>query len=317
MKSMQLGRREQVRIFSYIIDQGNDEADSTLNQMLVEMDGFGSDTNVVIFAATNRKDVLDDALTRPGRFDRNIQVTLPDIEARKMIFLVHLEKILCEDKPTLAKKLASLTPGFNGAEIRNVCNEAAINAARRDGEKVTYEDFEKAVERTLGGIETKSKNIDEIKKTVAIHECGHAILSWFLQYASPLMKLTIIPRSKGEFSFAQYHQKEDSLQTLEMLKDKMVFLLGGRIAEELFFDEVTNSAQNDFSEVFKVANNIVSNFGMGKRLYNQQFTTNRYGIKGFSDLTNEVIDSEIEELTIEAYDKARSLLIEHKDKIKR
>lgn len=206
------------------------------------MDGFGSDTNVVVFAATNRKDVLDDALTRPGRFDRNIQVTLPDIEAREKIFLVHLEKILSDDKPALAKRLASLTPGFNGAEIRNACNEAAINAVRRDGDIVTYQDFEKAVERSIGGIETKSKNIEEIKKIVAIHESGHAVLSWFLEHASPLMKLTIIPRSKGDFSFAQYHQKEDSLQTLEMLKDRMVFLLGGRIAEELYFGEVTNSA---------------------------------------------------------------------------
>lgn len=221
---------------------GSSEGDSTLNQLLVEMDGFGSDENVVVFAATNRKDVLDDALTRPGRFDRNIEVTLPDIEARKAIYMVHLEKILCDDKPSVAKRMASLSPGFSGADIRNVCNEAAIHAARREADIVTLYDFEMAIERTIGGLEKKVQTSDEEKRIVAVHESGHAVVSWFLEHASPLLKLTIIPRSKGSLGFAQYLPKENSLETEDALRDRIAFTLGGRVAEEIFFGEVTNGA---------------------------------------------------------------------------
>lgn len=224
------------------IGGGSSEGDSTLNQMLVEMDGFGSDENVVVFAATNRKDVLDEALTRPGRFDRNIDVTLPDIEARKAIYMVHLENILCEDKPGVAKRMASLSPGFSGADIRNVCNEAAIHAARREAEIVDTHDFEMAMERTIGGLEKKIQASSEERKIVAVHESGHAVVSWFLKYASPLLKLTIIPRSKGSLGFAQYLPKESSLETEEALRDRIAFTLGGRVAEEVFFGEVTNGA---------------------------------------------------------------------------
>lgn len=279
------------------------------------MDGFGSDENVVVFAATNRKDVLDDALTRPGRFDRNIEVTLPDIEARKAIYMVHLEKILCDDKPSVAKRMASLSPGFSGADIRNVCNEAAIHAARREADIVTLYDFEMAIERTIGGLEKKVQTSDEEKRIVAVHESGHAVVSWFLEHASPLLKLTIIPRSKGSLGFAQYLPKENSLETEDALRDRIAFTLGGRVAEEIFFGEVTNGAQDDFSKAYDMANSIVTKVGMSKKLYNLQLKTNQYGIKSYSDATNEIIDSEIEEITLQAYETAKKLAIEHKDKI--
>lgn len=294
---------------------GSSEGDSTLNQMLVEMDGFGSDQNVVIFAATNRKDVLDDALTRPGRFDRNINVTLPDIEARKAIYMVHLEKILCEDKPSIAKRMSSLSPGFSGADIRNVCNEAAIHAARREASSVEIHDFEMAIERTIGGLEKKIQTTEEEKKIVAVHESGHAVVSWFLEHASPLLKLTIIPRSKGSLGFAQYLPQENSLETEDMLRDRIAFTLGGRVAEEVFFNEVSNGAQDDFSKAYDIANSIVTKVGMSKKLYNLQLKTNEYGIKSYSNATNKIIDSEIEDITMKAYETAKKLVIEHKDKI--
>jgi AFG3 family protein len=280
--------------------------------MLVEMDGFGSDENVVVFAATNRKDILDDALTRPGRFDRNVDVTLPDIEARKAIYMVHLEKILCDDKESVAKRMSSLSPGFSGADIRNVCNEAAIHAARREADIVELYDFEMAIERTIGGLEKKIQSNEEERKIVAIHESGHAIVSWFLEHASPLLKLTIIPRSKGSLGFAQYLPKENSLETEEALKDRIAFTLGGRVAEEVFFGEVTNGAQDDFSKAYDMANSMVTKVGMSKKLYNLQLKTNQYGIKSYSDATNEIVDSEIEAITLEAYETALKLVKENK-----
>ena len=217
--------------------QGGGESDNTLNQLLVEMDGFGSDDNIVVFAATNRKDILDNALTRTGRFDRNIEFTNPDIKAREKIFLVHLEKILTEEpKEKIAKRMCSLTPGFTGADIRNVCNEAAINGARRGGDSVIMKDFELAIERVIGGLEKKTMMSDGEKRRVALHECGHAVVSWFLENAAPLLKLTVIPRSKGSLGFAQYLPKENSLETQQALKDRIAFTLGGRCAEEEFYD---------------------------------------------------------------------------------
>lgn len=186
---------------------GNDERDSTLNQLLVELDGFGTDAEVVVFAATNRKELLDPALTRTGRFDRAIDITLPDIEARKEIFMVHLAPLKLSDEKTIekyAKRLATLTPGFSGSDISNICNEAGIVAARKNRDSVTPKDFEEAVERVIGGLEQKRIVSDEERRTVAVHESGHAIAGWFLEGGAPLLKLTIIPRSKGSLGFAQY-----------------------------------------------------------------------------------------------------------------
>lgn len=294
---------------------GSSEMDSTLNQMLVEMDGFGSDENVVVFAATNRKDILDSALTRPGRFDRNIEVTLPDVEARTAIYKVHLESILAENKDEIAKRMASLSPGMSGADIRNVCNEAAISAARREADIVETSDFENAIERVIGGLEKKTSMSKEEKRIVAVHESGHAVVSWFLEYAAPLLKLTIIPRSKGSLGFAQYLQKENSLETKDALIDRIAFTLGGRCAEEAFFEDVTTGAQDDFSKAYQVADTMVTKVGMGEKLYNLRLETNQFGIKGYSDATAEIVDEEIERIVNEAYQKCKEIVEQHKDKI--
>ena len=283
--------------------------------MLVEMDGFGSDENLVVFAATNRKDILDDALTRPGRFDRNIDVSLPDLEARVAIYQVHLANILTEDKEKVAKRLASLSPGFSGAEIKNVCNEAAIHAARRDADIVENEDFEAAIERVIGGLEKKMSMSEEDKRVVAVHESGHAVVSWFLEHASPLLKLTIVPRTKGSLGFAQYLPKENSLETEQMLMDRLAFTLGGRCAEEVFFDDVTTGAQDDFVKAYDLADAMVTKVGMSKGLYNMQLKVNQYGIKDYSDGTNEIVDKEIENYIDGAYDRCKEIVEKHKDKI--
>lgn len=203
--------------------------------MLVEMDGFDQTANVIVFAATNQKDVLDPALTRPGRFDRLIEVGLPDIEGRKEIFMVHLKAITLDVKYEMeeyAKRLATLTPGFSGADIKNLCNEAAIIAARNDKKFVSMIDFELASERIIGGVEKKSTLITpETKRTVAYHECGHGVVSWFMEHASPLLKLTIIPRSKGALGFAQYLPNENQVYTRRQLEDQICVILGGRISE--------------------------------------------------------------------------------------
>ena len=296
---------------------GGSELDATLNQMLVEMDGFGTDENLVIFAATNRKDILDSALTRPGRFDRNIDVTLPDIEAREAIYNVHLEKILAKDKPKVAHRMASLSPGFSGADIRNVCNEAAIHAARRDGTSVEISDFEMAIERVIGGLEKKIKMPESERRIVAVHESGHAVASWFLEHASPLLKLTIIPRSKGSLGFAQYLPKESGLETYAALKDRIAFTLGGRVAEEVFFGDVTTGAQDDFQKAFDLAEAIVTKVGMSEKLYNLQLKTNEYGIKEFSEGTNEIVDEEIERIVMQAYDECKEIITQKKDLVEK
>mmetsp|Transcript_36671 Transcript_36671/g.32866 ORF Transcript_36671/g.32866 Transcript_36671/m.32866 type:complete len:260 (-) Transcript_36671:177-956(-) len=216
---------------------GNDERDNTLNQLLVEMDGFGTDSNVVVLAATNRSELLDNALTRPGRFDRSIDVQLPDIDGRKQIFMVHLKPLTLDpEKPMeeFAKRLATLTPGFSGADISNLCNEAAILAARKNKRFVSTDEFESAAERVMAGLEKKKIISEEERRTVAVHESGHAVVSWFLEGGAPLLKLTIIPRSKGSLGFAQYLPNESSLETKEELMDRICTILGGRCSEELF-----------------------------------------------------------------------------------
>ncbi len=244
---------------------GNDERDNTLNQLLVEMDGFGTDSQVVVIAATNRKELLDSALTRPGRFDRTIEVSLPDLDERKAIFLVHLKPLkLNLEKPIeeYAKRLATLSPGFTGADISNLCNEAGLIAARKNKESIDSIDFELASERVIAGLEKKKMLSEEERKTVAYHESGHAVVSWFLQGGSPLLKvnlalyylykiyikiylnnlkkLTIVPRSKGSLGFAQYLPNETSLESKEELIDRICCILGGRCSEEIFFNKVGN-----------------------------------------------------------------------------
>lgn len=239
---------------------GNDERDNTLNQLLVEMDGFTTEESVIILAATNRSDILDSALMRPGRFDRQIEVTNPNIDERTAIYKVHLKKIKLNMEKTrteYAKKLATLTPGFSGADISNVVNEAAIIAARENLNAVGLKNFEKATERVIGGIEKKSLMTTEERKRVAYHEAGHAVTGWFLEHSDPLLKVTIIPRSKGSLGFAQYLPNEVSLYGREQLLDMMKTALGGRIAEEIFYDSVTTGASDDINKVTRIAQGLV------------------------------------------------------------
>lgn len=268
----------------------NDERDSTLNQLLVEIDGFGTDDDVVLFAATNRKDILDPALTRSGRFDRSIQVNLPDIEGRLQIFLVHLRKLpLTEEQvEKFAKRLATVTPGFSGSEIANVCNEAAIICARSGRTQIEPSDFESAVDRVIAGLEMKRMKSKKNVEKVAIHESGHGVVGWFLKGGSPLIKLTIIPRSKGSLGYAQYLPTEESLKYEETLKDEIAVILGGRIAEEVFFGEVTTGAYDDLEKAYRNAEAIVLQYGMTDKLGLVQFPTNPYGLKAFSEETNQV-----------------------------
>ncbi|KAG0047512.1 AAA ATPase afg3 [Gryganskiella cystojenkinii] len=234
---------------------GNDERESTLNQLLVEMDGFGSNEHVVVLAGTNRPDVLDDALMRPGRFDRHIAIDRPDIKGRQDIFKVHLRPIKTEeDIPKLSQKLAALTPGFSGADIHNVCNEAALIAARHNKETVVESDFEAAIERVIVGLEKKSKVLSpEEKKTVAYHEAGHAVAGWYLEHADPLLKVSIIPRGVGALGYAQYLPKDQYLYSTQQLMDRMCMTLGGRVSEHIFFGVITTGAQDDLQKVTKMA----------------------------------------------------------------
>ena len=232
---------------------GNDERDNTLNQLLVEMDGFSTEESVIVLAATNRVDILDAAVLRPGRFDRQIEITSPTIKDRTEIFKVHLKKIKLNEEKTreeYARKMASLTPGFSGAEISNVCNEAAIIAARDNLEAVGIKEFEKAIERVIGGLEKKTIMTTEERKTIAYHEAGHAVAGWFLEFSNPLLKITIIPRSKGSLGFAQYLPDEISLYSKDQIIDMICTALAGRVAEELMFNgRVTTGAQDDIKKV--------------------------------------------------------------------
>ena len=233
---------------------GHSEQENTLNQLLVEMDGFSTQSNVIVMAATNRVDVLDPALLRPGRFDRQIFVGLPDIKGRASVFKVHLKPLKTElNKDEVAKKLAALTPGFSGADIANVSNEAALIAARDLSESITYKHFEAAIERVIAGMEKKTQVLQpEEKKTVAYHEAGHAVAGWFLEFAEPLLKVSIIPRGKG-LGYAQYLPRDAYLFTKEQLNDRMCMALGGRIAEMIFFNKLSTGAQDDLRKVTQLA----------------------------------------------------------------
>lgn len=233
------------------------------------MDGFSTDESVIILAATNRADILDKALLRPGRFDRQIEITLPTIKDREEIFKVHLKKIKLNKERTreeYARKMATLTPGFSGADIANVCNEAAIIAARHNEDSVGLKEFEIAVERIIGGLEQKKiLSVDE-RRTVAYHESGHAVTGWFLEHSNPLLKITIIPRSKGALGFAQYLPEEYSLYTKDQLLDMIKVALGGRVVEEMFFGRITTGASDDIKKVTNIAFSLVTVYGMSPKL---------------------------------------------------
>ncbi|CAO3607687.1 unnamed protein product [Cunninghamella echinulata] len=301
---------------------GNDERESTLNQLLVEMDGFNSDDHVVVLAGTNRPDVLDPALLRPGRFDRHITIDRPDIVGRAQIFKVHLKPIKTnENLEELSKKLAALTPGFSGADIHNVCNEAALIAARHNKDLVTNEDFEKAIERVIGGLEKKTRVLSPSeKKIVAYHEAGHAVVGWHLQYADPLLKVSIIPRGVAALGYAQYLPKDQYLYSENQLLDRMCMALGGRVAEQIFFNSITTGAQDDLQKVTKMAYAQVSTYGMNSKVgplsfydpqQEQQFQ------KPYSDETGSLIDNESRLLVTNAYDRTVNLLNEKKDEVEK
>lgn len=309
-----IGKKRSERLSS------NAESDATLNQLLVEMDGFGTDANVVVFAATNRKELLDPALTRPGRFDRAIEINLPDIDGRYQIFKIHLKPLKVADeaaKERFAKRLASLTPGFSGADIANICNEAAIQAVRSGKDIVEDIDFELAVERVIGGLETKRPMQREERRTVAIHECGHGVVSWFLEGAAPLLKLTIIPRSKGALGFAQYLPNEIPLETQQEMEDKITAVLAGRIAEEEFFRVVTTGAHDDLQKAYRIANAIVTKLGMSQRIGQVAYSENDYGVKNYSEAKNREIDLECRVIIDRCAARCRQMVHEHRDKIER
>jgi cell division protease FtsH len=244
----------------------NDERESTLNQLLVEMDGFGTDAGIIVLAATNRPDVLDNALLRPGRFDRQISIDKPDLKGREAIFKVHLKPIKLSEKVDI-HKLAEQTPGFAGADIANICNEAALIAARKGKQSVEMADFQDAVDRVIGGLEKKNKIIlPEEKKIIAFHEAGHAICGWFLEHAYPLLKVTIVPRGTAALGYAQYTPKEQYLYNIDQLMDQICMTLGGRAAEDIFFDKISTGAQNDLQQITKIAYSMVTVYGMNEKV---------------------------------------------------
>ncbi|KAG0274992.1 AAA ATPase afg3 [Linnemannia exigua] len=296
---------------------GNDERESTLNQLLVEMDGFGSSEHIVVLAGTNRPDVLDDALMRPGRFDRHIAIDRPDIKGRQDIFQVHLRPIKTEeDLAKLGQKLAALTPGFSGADIHNVCNEAALIAARHNKETVVEADFEAAIERVIVGLEKKSKVLSpEEKRTVAYHEAGHAVAGWYLEHADPLLKVSIIPRGVGALGYAQYLPKDQYLYSTQQLMDRMCMTLGGRVSEHIFFGTITTGAQDDLQKVTKMAYAQVATYGMDEELgplsYGNQDNKDQF-TKPYSEKTGQIIDNQARSLIGKAFRKTTDLLTERR-----
>lgn len=295
---------------------GNDERENTLNQLLVEMDGFGTDSGIIILAATNRPDVLDSALMRPGRFDRQISIDKPDLVGREQIFRVHLKPIKTAQEVD-AKKLSAQTPGFAGAEIANVCNEAALIAARRNKEMVDMQDFQDAIDRVIGGLEKKNKIISpEEKKIVAYHEAGHAIAGWFLEHANPLVKVSIVPRGVAALGYAQYLPKEQFLYTTEQLMDDMCMTMGGRVAEDITFGKISTGALSDLEHITRIAYGMVKIYGMNKNVGNISFYDphNEYNFdKPYSDKTAEMIDNEVRLLSNEVYERTKNLLIEKRE----
>ncbi len=299
------------------VQGGNDERENTLNQLLVEMDGFSTDKGVILMAATNRADVLDNALMRPGRFDRQIGIDRPDLKERAAIFKVHLKAIKVGDDLD-PQVLAEMTPGFAGADIANVCNEAALVAARRNKKSVEMDDFNFALDRVIGGVEKKNKFISpKEKEIIAYHEAGHAICGWYLEHASPLVKVTIVPRGIGTLGYAQYLPKDEYITRTEQMNDRICMTFGGRAAEKIIFDKISTGAQNDLDQVTKMAYSMVAVYGMNKAVGNVSF----YGMsqdqfsKPYSDETASLIDAEVRKLVDAQYVRAQELLTKHKDEL--
>jgi len=295
---------------------GNDERENTLNQLLVEMDGFGTDSGIIILAATNRPDVLDSALLRPGRFDRQVSIDKPDLNGREQIFKVHLKPVKLAPGVD-AKKLSAQTPGFAGAEIANVCNEAALIAARKNKEAVDMQDFQDAIDRVIGGLEKKNKIISpEEKRIVAYHEAGHAIAGWFLEHADPLVKVSIVPRGVAALGYAQYLPKEQFLYTTEQLEDGMCMTLGGRVAEDIVFGKISTGAQNDLERITKLAYAMVTIYGMNEKVGNVSFndTQGEYQFnKPYSEKTSELIDTEVRNQINQVYARTKQLLTDKRE----
>jgi len=297
----------------------NDERENTLNSLLVEMDGFSTDSGVIILAATNRPDVLDNALLRPGRFDRQISIDKPDIVGREAIFKVHLKPLkISEDVDS--RKLSAQTPGFAGAEIANVCNEAALIAARRDKEKVDMQDFQDAIDRVIGGLEKKNKIISpEEKRIVAYHEAGHAVAGWFLEHADPLVKVSIVPRGVAALGYAQYLPKEQFLYQKEQLIDEMCMALGGRAAEEIIFGKISTGALSDLERITKMAYSIITIYGMNEKIGNLSYYDSKQSdytfTKPYSDATAELIDNEAKRIVDEAFKRTKDMLTEKREEL--
>jgi len=296
---------------------GNDERENTLNQLLVEMDGFSTDKGVIMMAATNRPDVLDSALMRPGRFDRQIGIDLPDLKGRAQIFEVHIKHIKTSESVD-TEALAEMTPGFAGADIANVCNEAALIAARREKKSVDMEDFNYALDKVIGGLEKRNKFIaPEEKEIIAYHEAGHAICGWYLEHASPLVKVTIVPRGIGTLGYAQYLPKDEYIIRTEQLLDRICMTLGGRAAESIIFNKISTGAQSDLDSITKIAYSMISVYGMNDKVGNVSF----YGMsqdqfnRPYSDSTATLIDDEVRNLINVQYERAKNLLLERKTEL--
>jgi AFG3 family protein len=296
----------------------NDERENTLNQLLVEMDGFATDIGIIILAATNRPDVLDTALLRPGRFDRQISIDRPDVKGREAIFKVHLKPIKISETLDI-HKLAEQTPGFAGADIANVCNEAALIAARKNKTAVDMSDFQDAIDRVIGGLEKKNKIIlPEEKEIIAYHEAGHAICGWFLEHAYPLLKVTIVPRGTAALGYAQYTPREQYLYNTDQLGDQICMTLGGRAAEEIFFGKISTGASNDLQQITKMAYSMVTVYGMNDKVGNVSYydpTADNTFTKPYSEETGKMIDEEVRGIIELAYVRTKNLLTEKKQQV--
>ncbi|KAF3636135.1 ATP-dependent zinc metalloprotease FTSH 3, mitochondrial [Capsicum annuum] len=298
---------------------GNDERESTLNQLLVEMDGFATTSGVVVLAGTNRPDILDKALLRPGRFDRQITIDKPDIKGREQIFRIYLNKLkLDKEAAFYSQRLAALTPGFAGADIANVCNEAALIAARNESTIITMQHFESAIDRVIGGLEKKNKVISKLeRRTVAYHEAGHAVTGWFLEHAEPLLKVTIVPRGTAALGFAQYVPSENLLMTKEQLFDMTCMTLGGRAAEQVLIGRISTGAQNDLEKVTKMTYAQVAVYGFSDKVGLLSFPQREdsFEAKPYGSKTAAIIDNEVREWVAKAYDRTVQLVEEHKEHV--
>ena len=296
----------------------NDERENTLNQLLVEMDGFAGDVGIIILAATNRPDVLDNALLRPGRFDRQITIDKPDLKGREAIFKVHLVPIKVSETLDV-HKLAEQTPGFAGADIANICNEAALIAARKDKAAVDMSDFQDAIDRVIGGLEKKNKIIAPYEKEIiAYHEAGHAICGWFLEHAYPLLKVSIVPRGTAALGYAQYTPKEQYLYNTDQLMDQICMTLGGRAAEDIFFGKISTGASNDLQQITKIAYSMITVYGMNDKIGNiSYYDPNQENTftKPFSEETGKIIDEEVRKIIDVAYLRTKALLTEKKAEV--